>query len=371
MGVSPRVIGLLDRYGFNPTRFDSQCAALRKVPYTEEQSRFPRGTRVEPMSPKAFSRMPVEGALHEQALARGEEALRKGRVAVLLLNGGMATRFGGIAKGAAKALADRSFLDLRLSQVADVAARYQTKIPVVLMNSFATDVATKEHLEQHKFFGLPKDQIFYAPQGVSIRLTPDGEPFAEPDGELSLYAPGHGDLPWALERSGVGNELRKRSIDVVFVSNVDNLGCTLDPVLVGMHVGSKNPMTAELVDRVAGDTGGAPAKVDGVDQLVEGFRLPASFDPNTLVGFNTNTFYFDWRALDARIELGFYPVQKTVAGTKVVQFERIVGELSKHVACGYVLVPRDQEKGRFLPVKTPDDLQALQSTLANRYKRGA
>lgn len=367
MSVSQRVISILDRYGFNPPRFDAQCALLAKTPYTQDMSRVPRGTRIEPMPSKSFTRLPGEGAALEQARARGEEALRKGRVAVLLLNGGMATRFGGVAKGVAKALGERSFLDLRLSQVAKVAAQYQTKIPVVLMNSFATDAATKEHLETHKYFGLPKELVFFAPQGVSIRLTENGEPFQEADGELSLYAPGHGDLPWALERSGVGNELRKRSVDVVFVSNVDNLGCILDPGPIGIHLGSKNPMTAELVERLPTDTGGAPARVDGVDQLVEGFRLPASFDPNTLTGFNTNTFYFDWRALDARIELGFYPVSKTVGDKPAVQFERIVGELSKHVACGYLVVSRDPENGRFLPVKTPEDLKALQANLKARY----
>jgi UTP--glucose-1-phosphate uridylyltransferase len=195
--------------------------------------------------------------------------------------------------------------------------------------------------------------------------------FRDGAGELSLYTPGHGDLPWTLEVSGVAAKLKARGVKTLFVSNVDNVGCSLDPLVVGAHLEAGKPMSVETIDRLGKDVGGAPVAV-GVDaqmrlQLVEGFRFPKSFDPELLTGFNTNTFYFDWPALNPNIELGFYAVAKKVDGKTAVQFERIVGEVTKHVEVTYMRVPRDDKFGRFLPVKAPEDLQALQPVLKKRY----
>ena len=46
----------------------------------------------------------------------GREALASGQVGVAVLNGGMATRFGGVVKGVVEAIGNRSFLELKLRQ---------------------------------------------------------------------------------------------------------------------------------------------------------------------------------------------------------------------------------------------------------------
>ena len=66
-----------------------------------------------------------------------------------MLNGGMATRFGGVVKGVVDVIDGRSFLELKLAQ-----ARRSGPLPFVIMNSFATDDATKEHLVENDYFGL-------------------------------------------------------------------------------------------------------------------------------------------------------------------------------------------------------------------------
>jgi hypothetical protein len=47
-----------------------------------------------------------------------------------------------------------------------------------------------------------------------------------------------------------------------------------------------------------------------------------------------------------------------------VQPERLVGELSAFLPTTYLEVPRDGPRGRFFPVKTPDDLEASRLELA-------
>jgi UTP--glucose-1-phosphate uridylyltransferase len=352
---------LLARYSFDAAELERQRAVLRAHGYSpalaftkERVTSISRGELVEPSD---------LGALTE----RGRAAIARGEVAVVLLNGGMATRFGGVAKGAAPCLGDKSFLELRLRQVASVARGQRASVPVVLMNSFATDEATGRHLAEHDRFGLPERDLLQCTQGISLRLLPDGELFREAGGDPSPYAPGHGDLPSALARAGVTAELARRGVKTVFVSNVDNVGCELDPAVVGAHLAGGLPMIAEIVERIRGDVGGGPVLLGGRPELIEGFRLPPEVAHADLLGFNTNTFYFSLEALGDDFALRFYPVLKTIEGKKAVQFERILGELSSFVSCQFLHVSRDPLEGRFLPVKTPEDLTVLQPVLARRY----
>lgn len=321
---------------------------------------------MQPLAADAYVRADAAAPRASEWRALGEQAIRKGEVAFLLLNGGMATRFGGIAKGAARALGERSFLALRMQQAKAVGDALGARVPCVLMNSFATDAATAEHLRAHDRFGFG-DDLFTMVQGISVRLTEAGELFRDGAQKVSLYTPGHGDLPWALEVSGIAAQLKARGVKTLFVSNVDNVGCTLDPLVLGAHLASGAELSVETTDRDAKDVGGAPIVVDGKLQLVEGFRLPPSFDQSVLTGFNTNTFYFQWSALRPEIPLGFYAVAKKVDGRTAIQFERIVGEVTAHVQTTYLKVLRDAENGRFLPVKAPEDLISLQPLLQRRY----
>ena len=58
------------------------------------------------------------------------------------------------------------------------------------------------------------------------------------------------------------------------MSNVDNLGATLDPAVIGAPLARGAALTAEVVRKEKGDKGGAPARLDGRPQIIEGFRFP-------------------------------------------------------------------------------------------------
>lgn len=282
--------------------------------------------------------------------AQGIQAIRQGKVGAVILNGGMATRFGGVVKCAVPVTKGRSFLDLKLS---DIRAGGEGRVKTYLMNSFATDSRTRELIEE---MGL-SDQVVHFTQGIMLRVTPDGELFFESDGRPSPYAPGHGDLSEALRASGVLADFTRSGGELLLMSNVDNLGATLDPAIIGAHISLGGEMTVELVKKDTGDKGGAPAIVDGHLQIVEGFRFPEAFDQDSIPVFNTNTFVFDARALERESELTWFAVNKKVGGEPVVQFERLAGELTSFLSSKYLLVPREGNFGRFLPVKDPEELE--------------
>jgi UTP--glucose-1-phosphate uridylyltransferase len=129
-----------------------------------------------------------------------------------------------------------------------------------------------------------------------------------------------------------------------------------------MHLLAGRPLTSEVA-RKEGDLGGAPVRVDGRLQLLEGPRFPASFDQDLVPVFNTNTALIDLDALDREYDLTWLYVEKRVGDTAAVQLERLYHEVSAFVPTTYLEVPRRGPRGRFFPIKTPADLERAQDDL--------
>ena len=346
----------LERFGFDATLFEHLRERVARRDLTPE-SNVVEGT-LEPPDPDDLTPLPepTEPGFDE-AQQTGLEALRAGEVAQVVLAGGMATRFGGVVKAVLEAVDGLSFLEAKLAATRTLEQALGADVPTALMTSFATDDAVRRHVDER---GLGDPLVFH--QFVSLRLEPDGELFRDDEGRPSLYAPGHGDLFPALRRSGALEALRDRGVRVVTVSNVDNLGARVDPAVVGMHVLAGRPLTAEVA-RKEGDMGGAPVRVDGKVQLLEGPRFPPGFDHDQVPVFNTNTAVFDLDALDADYDLTWMYVEKTVDGRSAVQLERVYHEVTRFVPTTYLVVPRRGTRGRFLPIKTPADLAGAQDDL--------
>lgn len=342
----------LDAYGFDRQLFDQLRVQMRNGELSVDKNRI-RGS-VTPPSPDEVLHLPAPGTEERRALAeRGLAALRAGQVGCVVLAGGMATRFGGVVKAEVDALPGRSFLALKLEDIRQMARRSGCRIPVYLMSSFATH-ETLQRLAIEEQSAEAPIEVFS--QFISLRVDPNGELFRE-NGKPSAYAPGHGDLSFALRRSGVLSRFTAQGGKLLAMSNVDNLGATLEPALLGAHLQLQVEMTVEVAARAPREPGGAPAHVDGGKlQIIEDFRFPSDFDINSIPYFNTNTFVLDAAALDRDFPLTWFLVRKKVEGREAIQFEHLAGELSAFLRCACVEVPRDGEHGRFQPVKDPDEL---------------
>ncbi len=356
IAVDSETRALLDRFGFDEALFGSLRARVASDDLSAE-SNLIRGS-IEPPTPEDITRLPAPGdADYDDARSAGLEALGQNEVAQVVLAGGMATRFGGVVKAVLTAVDGKSFLEAKLLQTVVLEERLECRIPVALMTSFATDEAIRAHVAEEQ---LGDPLVFN--QFVSLRLEVGGDLFRDDEGHTSLYAPGHGDLFQALRRSGTLAALRERGVRTVTISNVDNLGARVDPVVVGSHLLGGMPLTCEVA-RKEGDMGGAPARVDGKLQLVEGPRFPPSFDQELAPVFNTNTAIFDIDALDVDYDLTWLYVEKAVEGRTAVQLERLYHEASALVPTQYLEVPRRGPRGRFSPIKTPSDLERAQDDL--------
>jgi len=222
---------------------------------------------------------------------------------------------------------------------------------VAVMTSFATDAAIRAYVAERRL-GEP---LFFS-QSVAPRLRPDGELFRDEAGNVSLYGPGHGDLLEAIVASGTLAALRRRGVEHVVISNVDNLGARLDPVVAGSHLVAGRPLTVEVASR-EGDLGGAPVRLGGRLRLLEAPCFPPDFDQSRIPVFNTNTATASLEALEHPVDLTWLVVEKDVGGRPAVQLEHLYHELSAFVETTYLHVPRTGPRGRFFPIKLPAELE--------------
>lgn len=320
-----------------------------------------QGTLEEPTERDVVD-LPAPGsATDEEYRQLGEAALREGTCAMVVLAGGMATRMGGVVKALVEALPGRTFLDLRLAEQESLAQRYGARPPLWLMTSHATDEPIRNVLGERR----DGEAIATFVQGLSVRLTPEGQLLTDEEGKPSLYSPGHGDLPDALRRSGLLTRFVKKGGKYVLVTNLDNLGGGLDPTLIGMHLSGRQPVTCEVVDKLATDRGGIPVRLEGMPVVLEEFRIPTTFDPSQVRVFNVNSFGFDASTLDRlQMDWTYFRVEKKVAERPAIQFERLINEVTFQLSTLYVRVPREGARSRFLPVKDHDELARRQQEIS-------
>jgi UTP--glucose-1-phosphate uridylyltransferase len=301
-------------------------------------------------------------------------------VVVLKLNGGLGTSMGMTrAKSLLEVKEGLTFLDVIVRQVLHLRERHGARVPLLLMNSFATRDDTLAALERYPDLavdGLPLDFL----QGKVPKLLADShQPVDWPaDRALEWAPPGHGDVYTSLASSGTLAELLERGYRYLFLSNSDNLGAVLDPRILGWFAREGLPFLSESTDRTEGDRKGghlARRRGDGGLVLRETAQTPESDreafeDVSRHRYFNCNNIWVDLRELERKLEeqdgvLGLPIIvnRKTVdpsdsSSPEVVQLETAMGAaIGVFEGAAALRVPRS----RFTPVKTTSDLLVVRS----------
>jgi UDP-N-acetylglucosamine/UDP-N-acetylgalactosamine diphosphorylase len=209
---------------------------LRQL-YTQKDKSY-RLPSMERISPIPVVRPDAGG---EQARRRGEESLRHGEVAVLMVAGGQGSRLGfehpkgmfGIGP-----VTNKCLFQIHAEKVLALSRRYGRAIPFLVMTSPATDAETQAFFKEHRYYGLPADQVHFFCQGTMPALDMEtGKLLMEAPGRLFASPNGHGGTLTALADSGLLDRLRRQGIQHIFYFQVDNpLVEVADPQFLGQHL---------------------------------------------------------------------------------------------------------------------------------------
>ncbi len=304
------------------------------------------------------------------------------RTVVIKLNGGLGTSMGMSGPKSLLEVKDGlTFLDIVVRQILDLRRRTGACLPLVLMNSFATRVASLEALDAYP--ELPSDGIaadFVQSKVPKLDATDLGPASWPADPSLEWAPPGHGDLYPSLLSSGMLDALLDAGYEYAFVANVDNLGAVMDSRILAWFARERIPFLMEVADRTEADRkGGHLARHTGAGGGGLVLREVAQTPADDLEAFqdiarhrffNTNTLWIDLRALAAVLAerggvLGLPMIvnRKTVdpgdgGSTPVLQLETAMGAaIDVFDGARAIRVGRE----RFAPVKTTTDLLALRS----------
>src|SRR5262245_39841178 len=154
----------------------------------------------------------------------GQESLRRGEVAVILVAGGQGTRLGfDHPKGMFPIgpVSNKPLFQIHAEKVLATSRRYGKPVPFLVMTSPATDAETRSFFAEQRQFGLPANDVQFFCQGTMPALDlATGKLLMEAPGRLFTSPNGHGGTLTALADSGLLDEMRDRGIRHVFYFQV-------------------------------------------------------------------------------------------------------------------------------------------------------
>ncbi|GIW78493.1 MAG: UDP-N-acetylhexosamine pyrophosphorylase [Gemmatales bacterium] len=211
----------------------------------------------------------------------GEEELRQGRVAVLLVAGGQGSRLGfEHPKGMFPIgpVSRKSLFQVHAERVIALQRRYGKPLPVLVMTSPVTHDETVAFSAKNGHFGLSKDLIFVMQQGTMPALDREtGKLLMAGPGELFLSPNGHGGVLKALVDYGYLEKLKDQGVKHLFYFQVDNpLVKIADPYFIGKHLEAMADVSSKAVAKTEpGERIGVFVKMDGKCMIIEYSDLPS------------------------------------------------------------------------------------------------
>lgn len=240
----------------------------------EPHTLLPPRDRIAPLPPTASAATAAERAC-------GEEALRRGEVAALLVAGGQGSRLGfDKPKGMYPVgpVSSASLFQVHAEKVLALSRRYGKPVPLLVMTSPATHDDTETYFREHRHFGLSANDVFFFQQGTMPSLDfATGKLLLEKRGRVFLSPNGHGGTLTALSESGLLADMKARGIRHVFYFQVDNPLVKIgDPDFLGRHVAAESEVSSKFVVKEdPAEKAGVLAVIDGKCGIIEYSDLSA------------------------------------------------------------------------------------------------
>jgi len=262
-----------------------------------------------------------------------------------------------------------------VEQIKEMNNKYKSNVPLILMNSFNTHEDTLKVISKYKGMEHVNIETFNQsryPRILKESLLPlAGDSVGDKE---HWYPPGHGDVYQAFANSGLLDKLIAEGKEYVFISNIDNLGATVDWTILNWLDKDKIDFIMEVTDKTRSDVkGGTLIDYEGKAKLFEIAQCPSSkLDEFKSIKkfkiFNTNNLWVNLRGIKKLVE-----EQRMRNVDVIVNYKKALNKdvIQLETASGAAIEFFDNAKGvnvprsRFLPVKSTSDLFVVQSNLYN------
>jgi UDP-N-acetylglucosamine/UDP-N-acetylgalactosamine diphosphorylase len=224
----------------------------------------------------------------EQAIVAGEEMLKAGKVAAILVAGGQGTRLGfPQPKGMFPlgVVSKRTLFQMHVDRLLAIREKYDVEIPFLVMTSPATDAETRDYFSANNDFGLAESDVTIFCQGTMPAVDAEtGQILLSGPSTIAVSPDGHGGIVAALSSSGCLQKAEEAGIEQFFYAQVDNPLVELcDPFLIGAHQLSKSQVTTQVVQkRFAKERVGNVVSIDDRVQIIEYSDLPDDVAEETI-----------------------------------------------------------------------------------------
>eukprot|EP00804_Cyclotella_cryptica_P012888 CCRYP_002249-RB/>CCRYP_002249-RB protein AED:0.13 eAED:0.13 QI:185/1/1/1/0.83/0.71/7/3037/1190 len=279
-----------------------------------------------------------ENSISQDIRSRGLEALTSGTVGIVTLAAGVGSRWTQGA-GVVKALhpycsiggKHRNFIDFHLAKNHKVSRDVGMSIPHVFTTSWMTHEPINDYVRKNgvgpvyvskgssiglRIIPMVRDLRFFFEEQKQQKLDEQEQKvqdslhaalidWAESNGEGSDYTlnvpkqclcpVGHWyEVPNLFLNGTLARMLRERpQLKILMLHNIDTVGATVDPNILGLFLSSGSTLAYEVVPRCIEDIGGGLYRVNGKPRLVEGLALPREEDGLKSSYYNSLTTWID------------------------------------------------------------------------------
>lgn len=248
---------------------------LSVTKYVKHRDELPKRGVITPL--KALE-IPEIQKREEEYRELGLQEIRSGKVAAVLLAGGMGTRLG---SDHPKCMYDIGlthpvFIMQRLVEnMMDVVKQAGCFFPFFIMTSDKNHEATVSFMKEHNFFGYDPKLVFFFRQDMAPATDYDGKVYMESRSQMASSPNGNGGWFSSMNKAGLVDKLHELGVEWLNCFAVDNvLQRIADPVFVGATIANQCSCGAKVVRKAAPDEKvGALCLEDGRPSIVEYYEM--------------------------------------------------------------------------------------------------